>query len=324
MENELTIPKTLKEAILYYADEDRCLELLMAARWPDGVVVCPYCQGTNIGFVRSRRLFQCKGCRKQYSIKVGTYMEDSPLPLSTWLPAMWLLTNAKNGISSHEVARALGVTQKTAWFMMHRVRLSFGDTDHEDMSGTVEADETYIGGLEKNKHKAKKLNAGRGSVGKECVMAILERGDSNRKSRVAVNVIPSADAATLRTKITENVSEGTAVYTDGWKGYKGLPEAYIHDYVDHAIEYVRDNVHTNGLENFFSLVKRMVKGTYVQVSPWHLERYMAEQTFRFNERGTDDAGRFVQTVAGVHGKRITWKELTFPQWASEAATEGAR
>ena len=317
MENEITIPKTLQAAILHYADEDHCLELLMMARWPDGVVKCPYCEGTKVGFVKSRRLFQCKECRKQFSIKVGTYMEDSPLPLSTWLPAMWLLTNAKNGVSSHEIARSLGVTQKTAWFMMHRVRLSFGDTDHEDMSGTVEADETYIGGLEKNKHKSKRTNQGRGAVGKECVMALLERGDTNKRSRVHVSVIASADNATLKGKITDNVQPDTHVYTDGWAGYKGLPEAYIHEYVDHAVEYVRDNVHTNGLENFFSLLKRMVKGTYVQVSPWHLERYVAEQSFRFNERGTDDDGRFLNTVVNVHGKRITWKELTFPQWAFE-------
>jgi len=185
MENEINIPKTLQQAILQYADEDKCLELLMMARWPDGVIKCPYCEGEAVGFVRSRRLFQCKriGCRKQFSIKVGTYMEDSPLKLSTWLPAMWLITNAKNGISSYEISRSLDVTQKTAWFMLHRIRLSFGNIDTSDMSGTVECDETYIGGLEKNKHECKKAKNGRGSVGKECVMALLERGDSNKKSR---------------------------------------------------------------------------------------------------------------------------------------------
>ena len=230
-------------------------------------------------------------------------MEDSPLKLSTWLPAMWLITNAKNGISSCEIARALGVTQKTAWFMLHRIRLSFGYTDNEPMSGTVEADETFIGGLEKNKHKSKKLGKAGADAAKDVVFALLERGDGNRKSRVNVSVVPNTSGATLKGKITEHVAPDTHVYTDGWAGYKGLPDAYVHDFVDHAVEYVKGNVHTNGLENFFSLLKRMVRGTYVQVSPWHLEKYVAEQAFRYNERGTDDAGRFVNVVAGVHGKR---------------------
>lgn len=247
-----------------------------------------------------------KECHRQFSIKIGTIFEESPLGLDKWLPAMWLVGNCKNGISSYEIARGLGVTQKTAWFMDHRIRLSFRTGTLEKLSGHVEADETFIGGKARNMHKGKRAEriTGTGGKDKTAVMGILERG-----GRVRTTVVGNRKKTTLQAEVRAHVEAGSALYTDALRSYDGLDE-FQHQVVDHAVEYVNGKVHTNGLENFWSLVKRGLNGTYVSVEPFHLFRYLDEQAFRFSERKTDDAGRFNLALAGIADKRVTWKELT--------------
>lgn len=259
--------------------------------------------------------WQCKNkaCRKQFSIKVGTVMEDSPIGLDKWLCAIWLITNAKNGISSYEIHRAIGVTQKTAWFLLHRIRLAMHNGSLEKMSGTVQADETFIGGLEKNKHESKKLHAGRGAVGKAIVVGLLEQGGHAEPSKVKAKTVKDTSRKTLHGEVEANVKAGSELHTDAWRGYVGLSPQYVHAIVDHAVEYVNGHVHTNGIENFWSLLKRTIKGTYVAVDVPHLDAYLDEQAFRFNERKDSDAGRFVKVLGGVNGKRLTYKQLTSSQ-----------
>ncbi len=310
MGSELTVPKTLQEAIIFYANPDRCLELLIDVRWHDGVI-CPYCANKDVTFMASVRRWQCKNkaCRKQFSIKVGTVMEDSPIGLDKWLCAIWLSTNAKNGISSYEIHRALGVTQKTAWFLLHRIRLAMHNGSLEKMSGTVEVDETFIGGKNINKHSSKK-QAGRGTVGKAVVMGLLEKG-GHSPSTVKTVIVKDTTRETLQVQVKKNIASGTELHTDAHSGYTGLSAEYAHGVVDHAIEYVRENVTTNGLENFWSLLKRTIKGTYVAIGVPHLGAYLDEQAFRFNSRKDNDAGRFVKVVGAVDGKRLTYKQLTY-------------
>jgi transposase-like protein len=282
---------------------------MIRLRWPDGVV-CPHCASTNHYFVKTRRIWRCKGCAKQFSVKVGTVMEDSPLGLDKWVIGLWLLVNAKNGISSYEIHRSLGITQKSAWFLLHRLRLVLKTRSFTKVSGEVEVDETYIGGLEENKHEYKKLHAGRGGVGKAIVMGILERGGAEGMSKVRANVVGNTDGATLRGEVKKNVVYGSTVHTDALPSYSGVAERYIHEIINHSMEYVRGTVTTNRVENFFSLLKRTLHGTYVSVEPVHLQRYLDEQCFRFNARKGNDGDRFLVAVKGMEGRRITYKQLT--------------
>jgi transposase-like protein len=302
-------PKTLQQAVVYFSKPDNCVEYLAAKRWPNGVT-CPTCGSDKVTYNPSRRIWQCSShhAKRQFSVKVGTIFEDSAVGLDKWLIAVWMITNCKNGISSYEVARDLGVTQKTAWFMMHRIRLALQDSTGGKLGGEVEVDETFIGGLARNMHVSKRRNKimGTGGVDKVPVLGILRRG-----GKVRTSVVPDVTRKTLRGRVFENVSPGSKVFTDAWVAYAGLDSDYVHSVIDHAKAYAVENVHTNGLENYWSLLKRTVRGTYVAVEPFHLFRYLDEQAFRFNNReDLDDGGRFDLAMSQVIGKRLTWNRLT--------------
>lgn len=299
-------PNTLIEAVRYFSDEDRCNEYMKQIKWPDGRITCPKCNSDRIGEVKTRKMLRCKDCRKQFSYKVGTIFEDSPLGLDKWFVAVWCITNAKNGISSYELHRALGVTQKSAWHMLHRVRLAMQDGNLTKLKGTVEADETHVGGKAKNMHKAKRKQRikGTGHVGKTIVQGVLERG-----GRVIAGVVHNHKRSTLQPNVRATVEPGSMVYTDQLASYVGLEDQYVHETVDHALTYVRGDVHTNGMENFWALLKRCIHGTYIAVMPWQLSRYVDEQAFRFNERHKNDRQRFDTVMAGVVGKRLPYAEL---------------
>ncbi len=300
-------PKTLQSAIKYFSDDLICINFIASLRWTDGVAICPRCQNSQTSFLSTRKIWKCKACKKQFSVKVGTIFEDSSIGLDKWLCAIWMITNCKNGVSSYEIHRAIGITQKSVWFMLHRIRLAMETGSIEKLSGEVEADETFIGGLSKNMHKWKREQKiqGRGSVGKTAVMGILER-----KVKVSAKVINDLTKETLHGEVKAKVEKGSNLITDEWKSYQGLAADYLHEVVNHGIaEYVRGNVHTNGTENFWTLLKRALKGTYVSVEPFHLGRYVAEQTFPFNERKGNDKDRFLEILKCISGKRLTYEEL---------------
>jgi transposase-like protein len=312
MESE---PKTLQEAIQYFSDPDRCLKYIMARRWPNGVV-CPTCGSTEVRFIATRRMWECKTQhpKKQFSIKIGTIFEDSPLPLDKWLCAMWLIVSCKNGISSYEVSRDLAISQKSAWHMMHRIRLALQSGSLNKLSGEVEVDETFIGGKARNMHKNKKWAKMRdfsGVVGKVAVMGLLERD-----GQVRAKVIRNTRRKSLQPEILKHVEPGTTIYSDALKSYEKIGDDYIHQVIDHAEKYVDGQIHTNGMENFWSLLKRGLKGTYISVEPFHLFRYLDEQVYRFNNRKHDngqpltDSDRFDLAVRQIVGKRLTWAEVT--------------
>ena len=308
-----TEPKTLVEAIRPFADTDVTLNTMVELRWPTGVH-CPTCGRTDVRFIATRRMWECKEkhSKKQFSAKVGTIFEDSPLSLDKWFVAIWMIANCKNGVSSYEIARALGVTQKTSWFMLHRIRLAMQTGSFIKSGGEFEADETFIGGKSKNMSKARRAKTipGSGVAGKEVVMGVLRRGADGEPSKAVAGHVPNRKKATVQAAVRAVAEPGSALYTDALASYNDLASDYLHQFVDHAVEYVRDNVHTNGMENFWSLFKRALKGTYVCVEPAHLNAYTVEQTFRFNERKDVDGGRFRKVLGAVSGKRVTYKELT--------------
>jgi transposase-like protein len=309
MATENGTPDTLLGAITYFSDIDVATQFVASLRWPTGVT-CPHCEEKNVAYVASRRIWQCKGCRKQFSVKVGSIFEDSPIPLSKWLPAMWMLVNCRNGVSSYEIARDLGVTQKTAWFMLHRLRLAIHAKSFDKFGGDVEVDETFIGGKSRNMHHAKRERVihGTGGKGKVAVMGLLERHGKGA-SRVRLTVQPRLHRSVLQGTVREHVEAGSNVYTDAFRSYIGLNDAYVHGVIDHAEAYVDGQIHTNGLENFWSLLKRALKGTYVSVEPFHLFRYLDEQVYRFNNRKMSDGVRFLGACASVFGKRLTYAQL---------------
>lgn len=303
------LPTTLQGAILYFQDPDRCLDYAVSRRWPNGVC-CPTCGSDEVKFLPTRRLWECKNKhpRKQFSFKAGTIFEDSALPLDKWFVAMWMLANCKNGVSSYEIARTIGVTQKSAWHMLHRLRLAMETGSFKKFSNGSEADETFIGGVAKNMHpevRARRIT-GTGGKDKMMVMGVLERGGN-----VHAKVITDRTAEVVKNEIRRTVEPGTNLYTDAFRSYRGLDAEYTHAVIDHAYEYVRGNVHTNGIENFWTLLKRGLKGTYVAVEPQHLQQYVVEQVFRFNNRKVlNDGGRFNLAMMQVEGKRLTYAELT--------------
>jgi transposase-like protein len=309
---DIGTPDTLVDAIRYFSDADRTLAFWVAIRWPDGVT-CPRCGSTQVSFIKTRRIWKCsqKHGHRQFSAKVGSIFEDSPLGLDKWFTAMWLVANCKNGVSSYEIARALKVTQKTAWFMDHRIRLAMQTGSFEKMKGEVEADETFIGGLARFMHKDKKAKiTGTGGSGKIAVMGLLERHGKEGTSRVHAKVLKNVQRATLHGEIRETVEPGSEMFTDAWIGYAGIAPAYAHNVIDHAEKYAEGRIHVNGIENFWSLLKRGIKGTYVSVEPFHLFRYLDEQAFRFNERKSTDGQHFIEALSGATGRRLTLKEVT--------------
>jgi transposase-like protein len=320
-------PKTLQQAIQHFANEQACIDTVAAIRWPHGPV-CPACGGKAHYYLKTQKRWKCAECWRQFTVKLGTIFEDSPVPLSKWLPALWMLVNCKNGISSYELASHLGVSQKAAWFMLHRLRLALQDGSIEKAGGNggeVECDETFVGGKLRNMHKGRKLRIERerselrnrtGQApfwGKVPVMGILDRETRTMRAKVVPNVL----RATLQAEVLEQVHKGAKVYTDEAMAYGGLTaEQYAHQIVNHLEKYVNGRVHTNGLENFWSLLKRSLVGTYVAVEPFHLSRYVDEQVFRFNHR-KDAAGfpltpaeRFAAALSQVSGKRLTFAEVT--------------
>ncbi len=308
----MKVPVTLQEAIIHYSNPDNCIAYMVAKRWPNGVT-CPACGRNDVSWLANQKKWQCKSAhtKRQFTAKVGTIFEDSPLPLEKWLPAVWIITSAKNGVSSCEIARSLGVTQKTAWFMLHRIRLALQSGSLLKVGGNggeVEADETFIGGKARNMHisvRARRIT-GTGTKDKVAVMGILERG-----GEVRTIVVPNRKRHALQAEVRKHVEAGAALYTDALLSYEGLAGDYAHKVVDHAVEYVNGRIHTNGLENFWSLLKRGINGTYVSVEPFHLHRYLDEQAFRYNNRkNMSDADRFAAAISQVVGKRLTYAEVT--------------
>jgi len=303
-------PATLLEAMQFFADPDFALDFFVQLRWPKGVT-CPACNATEVSFIKTRRIWQCLDCGRQFSAKLGTIFEDSALGLDKWLPALWMLANCKNGISSYELARALHVTQKTAWFMLHRVRDAMRPAHVRRFKGEVEADEGYIGGQAFWMHKAEKKRriTKRGWSEKTPVVGFAKRG-KNGRSRISAKVLSKVDRAKIEATVKANVAAGATLYTDDASYYDRMGKTFKHRRVNHALKtFVQGKAHTNTLENFWSLLKRAIKGTYISVDPFHLQRYVDEQAFRYNTRKDNDGGRFADVLRAIVGKRLTYHDL---------------
>jgi len=310
-------PQTLAQAIVYFSDADRAFEYAKQLRWPDGKVTCPRCGSEKNSFIKTRRIWFCYGCQKQFTLKVGTIFEDSALGLDKWMTATWMLVNCRNGVSSYEIARSLGITQKSAWFMLQRIRQALQENSVMKLGGPgseVEVDETFIGGKARFMHKDRriKMKVREHNWGKAIVMGMLERD-----GKVSARVIPDRKKDALRAAILDTIDAGSLVYTDEHVAYpSAISEDYAHKIVNHLQQYVDGTVHTQGIENFWSCLKRELTGTYISVEPFHLFRYVDEQAFRFNNRKDEngnkvpDAVRFAAAMSRVAGHRLTYAQLT--------------
>jgi transposase-like protein len=306
-------PKTLQQAIIYFADLDNCVAYVVDQRWPDGVV-CPNCGRKDVAYVPARRVWQCKTRhpKNQFSAKVGTVMEDSAIGLDKWLTAMWMVGNCKNGVSSWEIHRSLGIGQKAAWFLLHRIRLAMTDGTEGKMGGPVEVDEAFISPNPRKMHREKRLKR---QLAERADQSTIVMGMLDRDSRqVRAQVVPNVKRETLQNAILEQIEKGSTVYTDQAPAYDNLAaREYVHETVNHLQEYVRGEIHTQGIENFWSLLKRGLR--YIAVEPFHMDRYVGEQVFRYNNRATKDnpltdSDRFALVVSQIVGKRLTYAELT--------------
>ena len=306
----MDVPKTLLEAIRYFSDYENCRQFMMGLRWPDGKVACPQCASERVGYLAKARVWKCytKHPKQKFTLKTGTIFEDSPLGLDKWLAAVWLVVNCKNGISSYEIARDIGITQKSAWFMAHRIRTALRVGSFDKLSGEVEVDETFIGGKARNMHVAqrKRRITGTGGKDKTIALGILERG-----GKVRTTVVGDRKKRTLQPAVKKHVESGVALYTDELLSYDGLEGQYAHQVINHAVKYVDGRVHTNGMENFWCLLKRGLNGTYVSVEPYHLYRYLDEQAFRYNNRNDmKDFDRFRLATSQIVGRRLTYAEAS--------------
>jgi transposase-like protein len=295
-------PTTLVEAVRYFSNPDICIEHVAALRWPTGVV-CPTCGRVDASYLEKEKRWQCKSrhAHRQFSVKIGTIFEDSPLGLDKWLPAVWMIVNAKNGVSSYEIARALGVTQKTAWFMDHRIRaaMEYGTFDKGKLDSPVEADETYVDG------KAREQD-GRFS-NKTAIVGVVEK--KKHVGQIKAFATKQADATNTMPFLNANLEVGTTLRTDESKIYSRANRTFIHESVNHSEkEYARGAVSTTTIDGFWNLFKRSYKGTYTHLAPDHLDRYVKEHTYRYNTRMLNDGERFTQWFSGCN-QRLTYKSL---------------
>jgi transposase-like protein len=310
------VPDTLMEVNVYFSDPRTCVEFMARMRWGADGPACPRCESKRLSFLETRLMWKCLDCQKQFSVKVNSIFEDSPIGLDKWLCAMWLIANCKNGVSSYEIARDVKVSQKAAWFMLQRIRHAMATGTFTKLKGEIEVDESFIGGAARFMHKDRKIKAfgaARGAMdgNKTIVTGILER-----KGKVRATVVHDRKKKTLAPFVLGNVEKGATIHSDEFSKGWYADDQFIHNVVNHAVEYVNGNVHTNGMENFWSLLKRGLKGTYISVEPFHLFRYVDEQVWRYNHRKDEDgkplkdADRFTLLCSQVAGRRLTWDEVT--------------